>query len=187
MGSTQRETDYNICFFRMSKSIRVRRLPNQNHSWKNKYFRLPVKSLMWEAGPSQSLHLDFQNKVAKKKELWACSKVFCNAEYKIDSDVICSSLRASVDMTARSQHEWDTILCAMRLSQRSFLRFSYSRVVQLFPGPSISRDEGTGILRNVGTTDPLTRRHISRRDPIRYRAASQLYLRQTPSVYGLQF
>ena len=100
--------------------------------------------------------------------------------------MICSSLRASLNITARSQHQWDTTLCVMRLSQQYFLRFSYSRVVQLFPGPSSYRDEGTRILRNVDTTHPLTRRHISRRDPIRYRAASQLCLRQTPSAYDSQ-
>jgi hypothetical protein len=83
--------------------------------------------------------------------------------------VICSSHTASLNMAARSQHEWDKALCAMRLSQRSFLRFSYFRVVQLFPGPIRSRDDGTRILRNVGTTHPLTWRHISRRDPIRHR------------------
>jgi hypothetical protein len=63
------ETDYNICFFIMSQSIRVRGLPNQNHSWKSKHFRLLAKSLMWGAGPFQSPHLDFQNS-GKKKVLY---------------------------------------------------------------------------------------------------------------------
>ena len=88
----------------------------------------------------------------KESTVWACCTVSWNTEYKIGSDVIHSSLRASLNMEARIQREWDTTVCAMRLSQRSFLRFSYSRVVQLFPGPSSSRDEGTRILRNVGTT-----------------------------------